>query len=156
MIARVDPDRAPQVLDTINAANRAAYRGIIPEAEFRDPFLTLDELVSSFSEMRIYAYLEQDEALGVAALWAEDAVVGRICRVYVLPAHQRRGIGTALMGYVEQEAAALGLQRLRLHVVAQAGWAVSFYRQQGYRVVECLARPQGRVLVMEKGIAEGQ
>ena len=53
--------------------------------------------------------------------------------LYLLPEHQRAGVGSALLQRLEALAWEAGLNSLRLH---SAPGAVEFYRRHGYRAVE--------------------
>lgn len=150
MITKARCDDARGILHVINTSNRESYRTIIPKAYYRDPFLSLEELAESLTELTFFAFRRGDTILGVAALKVESPECGRISRLYVLPEVQRQGIGTALVSHVEREAVALGLQRLRLRVGESADWAVRFYRALGYESVDRIKRPAGYVLEMEK------
>ncbi|MBO3808638.1 MAG: GNAT family N-acetyltransferase, partial [Candidatus Brockarchaeota archaeon] len=71
--------------------------------------------------------------------------------VYVLPEHQRKGVGTSLVTHVEAEARRLGLKKLRVpYVDANAYWAINFYMKLGYRVVDKREKPWGYDLFFEK------
>jgi GNAT superfamily N-acetyltransferase len=150
MITKARTDDASEILRVINISNRESYRNVIPKAFFRDPFLSLEQLIESFTELTFFVFRRGDTILGVAALQVERMMCGRISRLYVLPEVQRQGIGTALVRHVEREAVSLGLQRLRLRVGESADWAVQFYRGLGYEAVDRLNRPAGYVLDMEK------
>ena len=54
---------------------------------------------------------------------------GEILLCYVLPEAQGQGFGNAILGALEQEAAAWGLQKLRLASTTQAR---AFYEKHGY------------------------
>ncbi|MBO3832237.1 MAG: GNAT family N-acetyltransferase [Candidatus Brockarchaeota archaeon] len=94
--------------------------------------------------MTFFIYKLECETVGVAALQIESEESGCVRFVYVLPEHQRKGIGTSLVTHVEAEARRLVLKKLRVpHVDANAYWAISFYRKLGYRVVDKLKKPWG-------------
>jgi len=143
-------DDAREILSLINAANRRAYVDVVPSEQFKEPFLTFAELLESLKGMSFYVYKCGGEVIGVAVLDVESAQVGRVRRVYVLPGHQRRGVGRALVSHLEREAREMGLESLRLTVAQSASWAVHFYERVGYAVTDRIERPAGPVLVMEK------
>ncbi|MGD8562515.1 MAG: GNAT family N-acetyltransferase [Desulfarculaceae bacterium] len=58
---------------------------------------------------------------------------GYIRAVYVHPAHQRKGIGSLILGQLEAQARALGTIALRLDASLNAE---PFYRSHGYRVLK--------------------
>jgi GNAT superfamily N-acetyltransferase len=57
-------------------------------------------------------------------------------RLAVLPAHRRRGIGRALINYVETQARTLGLTYVRLGVRLALVPLRAYYERLGYRFVE--------------------
>lgn len=57
-------------------------------------------------------------------------------RVAVLPTFRRRGIASALMGWAEGHARALGLPAVQFGVRLQSPDNIRFYEHLGYRVVE--------------------
>jgi len=152
MIERASEEHAKKILYVINESNRKAYRDIIPEEHFREPVLSIEELLQDFSRMSFYVYRHEGEIVGVAALDVLDKDTGRIRWVYVLPEFQRKGIGTALVTYVEHEAERFGLKKLWLITAEKAYWAIDFYRKLGYRQTGRIERPWGNDLIMEKEI----
>ncbi|WP_250125906.1 GNAT family N-acetyltransferase [Chroococcidiopsis sp. CCMEE 29] len=76
----------------------------------------------------------------VACLWvgnAVDQVQGdrhaHIFLLYVVPEHRRRGIGTALMRYLENWARARGDRQIGLQVFQSNKNALNLYNQLGYQ-----------------------
>jgi ribosomal protein S18 acetylase RimI-like enzyme len=53
--------------------------------------------------------------------------------LYVMPEHRRRGIGTALMSYVETWAIARGDRQIGLQVFQSNQSAINLYNQLGYQ-----------------------
>jgi len=151
MIERASEEHAKKILFVINESNRKAYRDIIPE-ELREPVLSIEELLEDFSKMRFYVYRHEGEIVGVVALDVLDKDTGRIRWVYVLPEFQRKGIGTALVSYVEHEAERYGLKKLWLITAEKAYWAINFYNKLGYRQKGRIERPWGQDVIMEKEI----
>jgi N-acetylglutamate synthase-like GNAT family acetyltransferase len=88
-------------------------------------------------------YLQQGHA--VLALLNEQAI-GCVCyhqegeqvyfgRLSVLPPFRQHGVGLALVTYVEQQAQALGAQRVQLGVRLALPHLQAYYERLGYRVV---------------------
>ena len=76
----------------------------------------------------------------IACLWvgnAVDQVQGdrhaHIFLLYVVPEHRRRGIGTALMRYVEDWASVRGDRQIGLQVFQSNQPALNLYNQLGYQ-----------------------
>jgi len=150
MIERADINCANDILHVINTSNREMYQSVIPQKHFKDPYLSLDELFQNFNEMTFYVYEHQNKIVGVVALEVESPEVGKIHCLYVLPQYQRKGIGTALVIYLQKFAEGIGLKKLKLHVGEQAYWASNFYKKLGYETIDKLERAWGTTVVMAK------
>lgn len=75
------------------------------------------------------------EAVGCGAFkpFAEDAV--EIKRMYVPPAHRKRGIASLVLRELEQWAGALGHARCVLETGQKQPEAIALYTKSGYRVI---------------------
>ena len=100
--------------------------------------------------MTFYVHRSEGRVVGVAALYVEHEEAGRVRWVFVLPEHQRQGIGTALVSHVEQRAREPGLRRLRLVTPARAGWAIRFYGKLGYELAGEVENPWGMEVLLTK------
>jgi ribosomal protein S18 acetylase RimI-like enzyme len=60
-------------------------------------------------------------------------------RLAVLPSHRRRGVGRALVEYVETRALALGIPRVQLGVRMALPVNRGYYERLGYRFLEARA-----------------
>jgi N-acetylglutamate synthase-like GNAT family acetyltransferase len=150
MIESARAEQVHEILSVINASNREAYKDVIPREYFREPILSLEQLLELLRRMAFYVCRSEGKIVGVAALDVEKEEIGRIRWVYVLPEQQRKGIGTALVTHLEGKAREMGLRKIRLHTVGGAEWAVSFYRKLGYEPADRLKQPWGFDLFMEK------
>lgn len=73
---------------------------------------------------------------GKQAGWGQiDVGTGEVDMLYVAPEYVRRGVGTALMRYMEDLAARKGVETLRLRASLNA---VPFYRHAGFTEVETI------------------
>ncbi|MGB8780775.1 MAG: GNAT family N-acetyltransferase [Candidatus Bathyarchaeia archaeon] len=143
-VERVNASDIESVLHVINTSNSDAYRSLIPLEQFKDPILTLEELMREFSNMRFYAYKLGNKFVGVAALRIDEGETGIVRWVHVLPEHRRKGVGSSLMEHVESEAKYLGLKRLRVvYVWERAYWAKNFYAKLGYQKRDTVTLPWG-------------
>ena len=106
-----------EILSVINTTNREAYESIIPKEQFKEPILTLEELVEILDKMAFYVHKSDGRIVGVAALDVVDNEVGKLRWVYALPEHQRKGIGTALITRLEQKAVKKGLRKMKLRTI---------------------------------------
>jgi len=150
MIEKACLNDAEEILSVINTSNREAYKNIIPKEHFREPVLSLEDLLENLERMTFYIYKSEGRIVGVAALQIESEETGRIHWVYILPEHQRRGIGTALVTHLERKGREMGLRRLRLLTIGKAHWAVNFYKKLGYNLADKIERPWGFDVFMKK------
>ena len=119
-------DERKRIHAIINAAAEA-YRGVIPDDCWHDPYMSIDEL-------------EREIAAGVSFWGYEDGVlvgimgiqpvrdVDLIRHAYVLPAEQRHGVGGALLEHLRRSST----RRMLVGTWAAAEWAIRFYRRHGF------------------------
>jgi GNAT superfamily N-acetyltransferase len=114
----------------INQSARA-YQGMIPTDCYHQPYMTMDELEQEMKRIIFYGWEEDGELVGVAGLEPVGDVT-LVRHTYVLPGWQRRGIGGRLLDYLQQM---VSTSRLLVGTWADAGWAIAFYEEHGYRLV---------------------
>ena len=131
MIRRCTAGDFDRVLAIINDA-ATAYRGIIPEDRWKEPYMPAEELAGE-----IAAGIEFDgyEAAGnglvgvMGVQMVED--VALIRHAYVATGRQRLGVGSALLeglrGRVDRP--------ILIGTWAAAIWAIDFYRRHGFELV---------------------
>ena len=121
------------MLDIINAAARA-YRGVIPDDRWHEPYMSaaaLDADIGAGAEF--WGCEEHGVLLGVMAIQrVRDAHLIR--HAYVRPGLQRSGVGTELLKHLCSRARG----RLLVGTWTDARWAIEFYRRHGF----ALATPQ--------------
>lgn len=141
------------ILFVINKSNSEAYGKIIPPKYFKEPVLTLRNLLEDFEEMTFYTYKVEESTVGVAALKILNDQVGQIRWVYVLPEHQRKGVGSSLINYIENQAKKMKLKKLMVSSVHEkAYWARNFYEKLCYKMVGKKPRPWGDEVIYEKNV----
>ena len=110
-----------------------AYRGVIPDDRWHEPYMPEQELASEIAAgVRFLGwYSPPDTLLGV--MGAQDVQdVTLIRHAYVLRARQRGGIGSALIATLKE-----GTKRpLLVGTWKTATWAVTFYERHGFRLVD--------------------
>ena len=74
---------------------------------------------------------EKGEAMGCGAVMHSDGYA-ELKRMYVRPSARKRGIGAAIIGFLEQHAADHGFMTIRLETGTQQTEALSFYEGMGY------------------------
>ena len=130
LIRKVRPDEAGEMLAIINAAAQA-YRGVIPEDCWHDPYMSADDLDGQISAGVVFWGAEIGGRLaGVMGLQAVRDVE-LIRHAYVLPEHQGTGVGAALLQYLRGPARG----RILIGTWAAATWAIRFYERHGFRLV---------------------
>jgi len=118
------------MLAIINAAAEA-YRGVIPDDCWHEPYMSRDELVAEMADgVRFWGYVEDGRLLGVMGL-QDRGKVFLIRHAYVLPEAQGRGIGSRLLAFLRDMAD----RPILIGTWAAATWAIAFYRKHGFRVV---------------------
>jgi GNAT superfamily N-acetyltransferase len=124
-----DDERAT-ILQIVNAAAEA-YRGVIPDDCWHEPYMSSDELEREIAAGVAFWGYECDGALvGVMGIQPVRDV-HLIRHAYVRPDSQRRGIGAALLKHLRD----LSERRMLVGTWAAAEWAIRFYRRHGFELV---------------------
>jgi len=129
-IRRCNSDDYATVLAIINAAAEA-YRGVIPDDRWHEPYMPLDDLLSDIAAGVAFWGYEVDGALGGVMGFQSVHDVDLIRHAYVLPGNQRCGIGGALLGHLRR----LTRRRILVGTWAAADWAIRFYRRHEFALV---------------------
>ncbi len=122
------------------------YQHLFPEQDFAHLARTVEQYFSRDTPLWWVDFLGEAEeevtpfSSPVACLWvgnAVDQVQGdrhaHIFLLYVEPEHRRRGIGTALMRYIENWATQRGDRQIGLQVFQSNQPALNLYNQLGYQ-----------------------
>ena len=116
-----------QILEIINDA-AYAYKGIIPEDRWHEPYMPFDELMKEIENGVFFWGLEHDgQLLGVMGI-QDRGEVTLIRHAYVSTCSQKMNIGTKLLKYLES----LTVKPVLIGTWAAASWAISFYEKNGY------------------------
>jgi len=129
-----------RIFQIINQA-AIAYRGVIPEDCYHEPYMPLEELLAESGEMTFFGWEESGELVGIMGYQpiGQPPAVTLIRHAYVLPDRQRTGVGSALLQHL------VGLTttpRLLVGTWAAASWAIAFYERHGFRLL-----PDGDLLL---------
>lgn len=123
-------DELTTMVAIINAAAEA-YRGVIPDDCWHEPYMPVGELRSEIAAgIMFWGYEVEDALVGVMGVQPVRDVT-LIRHAYVLPAYQHRGIGGALLDHLR----GLNAGRMLIGTWAAAEWAIRFYRRHGFDVV---------------------
>lgn len=85
---------------------------------------------------------EAGEAVGCGAIRPMDDDTAEVKRMYA--GDSARGIGSAVLAFLEQRAGELGYRALRLETRKVNERAVGFYLARGYKVIENYGKYRGR------------
>ena len=118
------------ISEIINDAAQA-YRGVIPQDCWHEPYLSLAELRAQIEDGILFWGLKRDgQLLGVMGI-QDKGDVTLIRHAYVLSRAQKRGIGEKLLQHLQNMTA----KPILIGTWAAASWAVSFYQKNGYKHV---------------------
>jgi GNAT superfamily N-acetyltransferase len=120
----------PAVFAIINDAAQA-YRGVIPADRWHEPYMPREELEREIAAGVAFFLFEEDSRVAGVMGIQDKGEVALIRHAYVSPGAQRRGIGGALLRYLER----LTDKPLLIGTWAAATWAIGFYVRNGFRVV---------------------
>jgi GNAT superfamily N-acetyltransferase len=118
------------IVEIINDGAQA-YRGVIPEDCWKEPYMPEHELQHALaSGVVFWGCEEKGELVGVMGI-QDVADVTLIRHAYVRTAHRGRGIGTALLLHLR----GLAARPILIGTWKAATWAISFYQKHGFRLV---------------------
>jgi GNAT superfamily N-acetyltransferase len=124
-----DNDRAA-ILAIVNAAAEA-YRGVIPNDCWHEPYMPRDEFDREIAAGVSFWGYEGGGRLGGVMGLQSVRDVDLIRHAYVLPSSQRRGIGSALLEHLRQ----VSTRPMLVGTWEAADWAIRFYRRHGFELV---------------------
>lgn len=115
------------IYEIINDASQA-YKGIIPEDRWHEPYMPPEELKREIEAGVVFWGLEQDgQLLGVMGI-QDKGEVTLIRHAYVRVQSQKMGFGTQLLQHLET----LTERPILIGTWAAATWAISFYEKNDY------------------------
>ena len=118
------------MLSIVNDAARA-YRGVIPEDRWHDPYMSAEEFEGEIVNGVVFWVLEEEGTLlGVIGI-QDKGDVTLVRHAYVTPGLQRKGIGTQLLRHVR----GLTNKPVLIGTWATASWAIDFYERNGFTLV---------------------
>ena len=108
-----------------------AYRSIIPEDRWKEPYMSRDELRHEIEEGVIFwGYEEDGKLLGVMGM-QDIGDVTLMRHAYVRTARRSQGIGGRLLSELRKKTP----RPILIGTWAAAVWAVRFYETHGFRLV---------------------
>ena len=113
-----------------------AYKGVIPEDRWAEPYMSKDELRHEMNDgVTFWAYEDNGEIAGVMG-FQQVRDVTLIRHAYVRTRQQRQGIGARLLSHLQ----ALITGPVLIGTWADASWAIRFYEKHGFQVVSAQAK----------------
>jgi GNAT superfamily N-acetyltransferase len=105
-----------------------AYKGVIPDDCWHDPYMPLDELKHEIEDGVVFWGIEEGgRLLGIMGI--QDRVdVTLIRHAYVRMSKQNNGIGTHLLHHLE----GMTTKPILIGTWVDATWAIRFYKRNGY------------------------
>ncbi len=130
MIRACSDDDFGTIASIINDA-ATAYRGVIPDDCWREPYMPDDELAKEIARgVRFSGYEENGMLVGVMGVEpVEDVTLIR--HAYVRTARRGGGIGGALLQHLRDKTDT----PILIGTWAAADWAIRFYEARGFRCV---------------------
>src|ERR1700738_1378540 len=116
---------------TIDNDGARAYKGIIPDDRWSDPYMSREKLQHEIDEGVMFWGDDEKGALtGVMGIQPVQDVT-LIRHAYVRTTNQKQGIGSRLLSHLQQFATTPVL----IGTWAHASWAIHFYERHGFRIV---------------------
>ncbi|HEX2829968.1 MAG TPA: GNAT family N-acetyltransferase [Burkholderiales bacterium] len=133
---------------------RAHYPAIIGEAqtEYMLAQRYRPEIVEAEldrEDIRWVVAHDGERMVGFASFHVQDAGELKIDKLYVHPAHQRRGIGGALVERACEVARSIGASNVILAVNKRNANAIAAYRKHGFDIREAVVKDIGEGFVMD-------
>ena len=116
--------------EIINDAAQA-YKGVIPEDRWHEPYMPIEELKHEMDNgVEFWGYEEAGDLIGVMGL-QDKGDVHLIRHAYAYTSSQNRGIGRELLRHLER----MTDKPMLIGTWADATWAIRFYEKNGYRLL---------------------
>jgi GNAT superfamily N-acetyltransferase len=123
-------EKTAEILAIVNVAAQA-YRGVIPPDRWHEPYMSEPELLEEIKNgVEFWGLEAQGRLLGVMGIQPVRDV-DLIRHAYVLPGHQRLGVGSKLIEHLRRTSS----RRMLVGTWAAASWAIDFYRRHGFALV---------------------
>lgn len=119
-----------EIYDIINDA-ATAYKGIIPEDRWHEPYMPEKELQDQIDDgVQFWCYSDQNGIIGVMGI-QDKSEVTLIRHAYVKTTARNKGIGSKLLVHLSE----LTSKPILIGTWADAVWAINFYKKNGFNQV---------------------
>ena len=130
MIRKCSESDIDVIYEIINDAAQA-YKGVIPEDRWHEPYMSLAELKQELEDGVVFwGFVENDNVIGVMGI-QDKGDVALIRHAYIRTERKHEGIGSRLLQFLESETT----KTILIGTWADATWAINFYQKNGYRLV---------------------
>ena len=130
MLRPCDKNDFDRIYSIVNDA-AIAYKGVIPEDRWKEPYMSRDELQHEIDQdVLFWGYEIDGEIVGVMGIQhVQDVTLIR--HAYVRTANQKLGIGEKLLSELRR----LTDRPILIGTWAAADWAIRFYEKHGFHRV---------------------
>jgi L-amino acid N-acyltransferase YncA len=131
---RLGPQHRHAVADIFNAHVREGYAAYV-ETPVDDSFFALIQgMVREYPAVAVTSALEKTVGFGYMRPYSLIPSLSRTARLtyFLLPNHTRRGIGTRLLDFLEEEAKDMGVDALLADVCSLNPASLAFHKKCGF------------------------
>lgn len=130
MLRPCDKNDLDRIYSIVNDA-ALAYKGVIPEDRWKEPYMSRDELQHEIDhDVLFWGYEVDGEVVGVMGIQhVQDVTLIR--HAYVRTANQKLGIGEKLLSELRRQTD----RPILIGTWADAVWAIRFYERHGFKRV---------------------
>ena len=153
MIGEIEPAKLEdldEILALVNKTNKEWYDSIIPPEHWYEPFLSNEQFEEMATFMDFFIQRFEGRIVSVGSFGIRKDGVAWIPLMTIHSDHQRRGIGSSLLHYLEGLAREQNHDRVILETDNDAVWAVNFYQKNGYTIFKRDKNPWGYHIWLEK------
>jgi len=130
MTRELDDKDFDEIFTIINDA-AVAYKGVIPEDRWHEPYMPKEELAQQIAEgVRFLGCEQEGQLIGVMGI-QERGDVFLIRHAYVRTSLRKKGVGTLLIREITKNIN----KPILIGTWKSAVWAISFYQKNGYTLV---------------------
>ena len=130
MIRKCSETEVDVIYEIINDAAQA-YKGVIPEDRWHDPYMSHAELRQELQDGIVFwGVYDKQDLIGVMGM-QDKGDVALIRHAYVRTDRRNEGIGSRLLQFLESTTG----KPILVGTWADATWAISFYHKNGYHLL---------------------
>ena len=130
MISECEQKDFNEIYEIINDG-ASAYKGIIPEDRWHDPYMSKEELKKQIDEgVQFWKYSEDEKIMGVMGIQLKKDVT-LIRHAYIRTLYRNKGIGSKLLAHLRT----ITTTPVLIGTWADAKWAIDFYQKHGFHLL---------------------